>query len=78
MSPYYSMVERGEDVGQAWERAMPAIQGNMQLGVWKKDIMAGTAGSSRIVALPEVQCAPCCLPHHASDKEACTLAQALP
>ncbi len=61
MRPYYAAVEQGGDPERAWDSTAPALSGNMQLGLWKKDLMAAAAGSSRC-QLPEVQCAPCAGP----------------
>ena len=58
MRPYYSAVEQGGDPEQAWDSTAPVVSANMQLGLWKKDLMAAAAGSSRC-QLPEVQCVSC-------------------
>ena len=75
MRPYYQAWEgEGEDgpwdqgKDEAFQRMMPAIRSNMQLGQFKKDLVAGSAGSSGFCSLPEVQCAgplrPCRALHH--------------
>ena len=44
MRPYYAAVEQGGDPERAWDSTAPALSGNMQLGLWKKDLMAAAAG----------------------------------
>lgn len=55
MQPYYKLVAKGVDLGEAWEKSMPQIKASMQHGQWKKDLMASSSGSSRFCPLPEVQ-----------------------
>ncbi|BDA41949.1 probable phosphatidylinositol 4-phosphate 5-kinase 8 at N-terminal half [Coccomyxa sp. Obi] len=55
MQPYYKQVAKGVNPTEAWESTLPQIKAGMQYGTWKKDLMAGSSGSSRFCPLPEVQ-----------------------
>ncbi len=55
MQPYYKQVAKGVNPTEAWQSTLPQIKAGMQHGTWKKDLMAGSSGSSRFCPLPEVQ-----------------------
>lgn len=55
MQPYYKQVSKGVNPTEAWESTLPQIKAGMQYGQWKKDLVAGSSGSSRFCPLPEVQ-----------------------
>lgn len=55
MQPYYRQLAKGVDPREAWESTMQQVKATMQHGLWKKDLMAGSSGSSRYCPLPEVQ-----------------------
>ena len=62
MRPYYQTWDAEKDdeawdqsKDEAFQRMVPAIRSNMQMGQFKKDLVAGSAGSSGFCSLPEVQ-----------------------